>query len=406
MSASPSFAKLFWLFLKIGATSFGGNIVLVAAIRDQVVKKNNWLPEDTLMDATTLGSVLPGPLATNVTAFIGYRLRGLAGALVCLGAVLIPAFILLCVLSWLYFQFGEQQTMEQIFRGIIPGVVAVILATAIDMGKKTVKQWEQAVIVALAAAAMIFFAGFLTTLGVMAVSGLAGFILFRKEQHAPPGEIKNSRALFREVGWFVGILATVTAVFFTVGYFVSPEVRAELQLLARLTGTFGGMSVTLFGGGYVFVPAISTVVVDANHWVTAKEFADGIAMGQVTPGPIMISAAFIGWKVSGFWGAFVSTVAIFLPPAFVMVIASHFTERIRGNAAVEAVFKGMRPAVIGMILAAVVYFIKTISPAWPADWPLFLIFAVILGLALFVKKLDSALLIPISGLLGWLLYLI
>lgn len=404
--SSPSLLRLFWLFLKIGATAFGGNVVLVAAIRDQVVSRNNWMKDEAVMDATTLGSVLPGPLATNVVAFIGYRLRGLAGALVCLGAVLLPSFILLCVLSWAYFRYGEQPAMAHIFRGVMPGVVAVILATAIDMGRKTIRHWAQLLIAVLALLVMVFFAGFYTTLAAIAVAGAAGFFLFRKEQQAPLAPARKNAALYRELAWFTGILAFFVLLYFTAVFFASAQLRTELALLGKLTGTFGGMSLTLFGGGYVFVPAIAHVVVDMNHWVTAKEFADGIAMGQVTPGPIMISAAFIGWKVSGFAGALLSTLAIFLPPAFVMIIASHFTDRIRGSAAVEAVFKGMRPAVIGLILAAVVYFVRSISPVWPADWPVFLIFAAILALALFVKKMDSALLIPLSGLLGWLLFMI
>ena len=423
MSARPTLTQLFLLFLRIGATSFGGNVALVAAIREHVVLRRKWLEDDMLLDGTTVASVLPGPLATNVTTFIGYRLRGFAGGLVCLGAVLLPSFILLCSLSWLYFRYGQLSVVEAIFHGILPGVAAVILAAAIDLAKKNVKRWEQWLIVAAATFLMAYVGGIWITLLVMFGAGVIGYFLFKKDSSGKinsSGAEKNfttqetsTKALLREfLPYAFTVVLLIGGLLLALNFSVG-SLHEALGRVALLGGTFGGMSLTLFGGGYVFVPAIEQVVVHTHHWLSGEEFAHGIAMGQVTPGPIMISAAFIGWKVNGFWGALVSTVAIFLPPACVTVFASHFVERIRRNPAVDAIFKGMRPAVVGLIFAAVLYFLRTLAPGWPSifrgefdpDWPVILIFAGVLGLALFVKKIDPALLIPISGLLGWLFYL-
>ena len=165
--------------------------------------------------------------------------------------------------------------------------------------------------------------------------------------------------------------------------------------------TFGSISVTLFGGGYVFISAIEKVVVGLHHWVSSKEFADGIAMGQITPGPVAITASFVGYKVAGIWGAIISALTIFIPPAFIMLLAQQFIDRIKGRPSVEAVFKGVRPAVIGMILVSV----WVIGKSAPHDWQSAVIFITILILALW-KNMDSAILIPIAGVMGYLLHFI
>lgn len=400
-TTAPSRSALFLQFLKIGATAFGGNVALVGAIREQIVKKKQWLPDTDVIDGTTLASVLPGPLATNVTAFIGYRLRGFTGALICLGAVLLPSFILVCVLSWLYFRYGKIPAAERIFSGLQPAVAAIILAAAIDMARKNVKTVLQWVLVALGCAAMLLLGGFWTTLGVIIGSGLLGYFLFRKSAAVtPPQKPAIKRSLRREFTPWLFVAAGIAAAFGFWYFTGTATTREELRTAGSLGSTFGGMSVTLFGGGYVFIAAIKDVVVATHGWVTTTEFTDGIAMGQITPGPIMITATFIGWKVGGLLGALVSTVAIFVPPATVTVIASQYLDRIRGNVTVEAIFSGLRPGVIGLIFAAVVFFAKYI----PLCWQSFTIFAFVLITALFVKKIDQALLIPVAGLLGYLLY--
>ena len=168
-----------------------------------------------------------------------------------------------------------------------------------------------------------------------------------------------------------------------------------------LSLTFGTMSVTLFGGGYVFIPAIAKVVVDMHHWVTAKEFADGIAMGQVTPGPVSITASFVGYRLAGIWGAIVSAITIFVPPAILMLVAQQFMDRIKGRPETESVFKGVRPAVIGMIIVSV----WVIGKSAPQDWQSLVIFGTVLLLSIW-KNFDTAILVLIAGAMGWLLHLI
>jgi len=140
-------------------------------------------------------------------------------------------------------------------------------------------------------------------------------------------------------------------------------------------------------------------VVQNLHWLTLKEFTDSIAMGQITPGPILISATFIGYKVAGFLGSIIATIAIFLPSGVLMIIGSHFLDKFKNSNIVNSVFMGLRPAVIGMIFAASF----TIGKSIEINWQSILIFLLIL-IANFKFKINAAILIPASGLLGMILY--
>lgn len=172
-----------------------------------------------------------------------------------------------------------------------------------------------------------------------------------------------------------------------------------MAILGKLFMTFAGMSIFLFGGGYVFIPLIQHTVVESNAWLTQKEFVDAIAMSQIMPGPIVLSTVFIGYKLAGFFGALVATIGIFLPPAILMIVATHALSRIKQSALIKAVLRGIRPAVIGMIIAAVI----AVGMTAQMHWASLLIFAGAL-LAQMKFKLDVVWIIPAAGLIGLLLY--
>ena len=389
-----SLARLFFIFLKIGTVSFGGNVALVAAVRKDLCERRKLLSDEQLLDFTTIGNVLPGPLATNVITACGYAIRGMAGAILGLTGIILPAFILICILSEFYFRYGESPTLMKIFSGLLPGVAAIIAATAWSLVKKNVKNILQVIILLAAGVAIYFLKGFLVTLSIVVVSGLIGFLFFNHKGNEKTNSLLYQKSAVPFIN--IGLLLIAGIIIF----FFHP-VSLFLQELRMLGLTFGSMSVTLFGGGYVFIPAIEKVVVNAHHWVSSKEFADGIAMGQITPGPVAISAAFVGYKVAGIWGALISTLTIFIPPAMLMLVAREFTDRIKGRTFVEAIFKGVRPAVIGMILASV----WVIGKSAPQDWQSIIIFCSVLFISIW-KNYDTVVLISVAGVMGFLLHLV
>jgi chromate transporter len=159
------------------------------------------------------------------------------------------------------------------------------------------------------------------------------------------------------------------------------------------------MSLMLFGGGYVFIPLIGEVVVKGQGWLTQREFIDGVALGQIMPGPILVSAAFIGYKVAGLAGAGVATLGMFGPPALLMVGATRVLERVKRSPATQAVLRGVRPAVVGMIFAAVVIVGKNAAPVWMSA----AVFAAAL-VALLRFRVDAVWIIPPAGVIGYFIY--
>lgn len=392
-----SLGTLFLTFLKIGSTAFGGFMALISIVQHYAVDRKKLLTPEDMLDGVSLATILPGPVAVNVVAYVGYRVRGLQGALVSASAVILPAFLLLLGLSYAYFRFGQIPAVGRFFQGFVPAVAAVILVAAWNMGVKAVRGGIEAVIAITAAGLLLGIGGFWVTVAVVGASGLAGWLLFRTAS-APATQAERTApaALPKEkTGSGASRLQAAVAIALP----VAPVLGFNSALLVKLAATFAGMSVLLFGGGYVFIPLIQRVVVDNYAWVTRQEFIDAIALGQVTPGPILISAAFIGYKVAGLAGATVATISIFTPPALLMLLCTRFLDRIKRSGGINAGLRGIRPAVIGMIAAAGV----TVALTAPSTWISVLIFGPAL-VALFRFKVETAWIIPAAGIAGLLLY--
>jgi chromate transporter len=391
-----SLGSLFLTFLKIGSTAFGGFMALISVVQNYAVERNKLLKHEDMLDGVSLATILPGPIAVNVVAFVGYRVRGGMGALVSAAGVILPAFVLLVGLSFAYFRFGQIPEVGRFFLGFIPAVAAIILVAAWNMGKKAIQGLPEALIAVNAAGLLLGIGGFFVTLAIIAASGLAGWQLFsgRQNVNAANNETSTQSSTSKSIG-IRSRLYCIAAGVLSGALFMSFNASVAGQLLL----TFGGMSVLLFGGGYVFIPMIQQVVVDSYGWVTRQEFIDAIALGQVTPGPILISAAFIGYKVAGLAGAAAATVGIFTPPALVMVFCTRFLDRIKRSEGIKAALRGIRPAVIGMIGAAGL----TVARTAPVNGISFLIFGAAL-IALIRFKVETAWIIPAAGIAGLLLY--
>ena len=387
--------QLFWTFLKIGSTAFGGFMALISVVQNYLVDRKKLLSDSDVLDGISLATILPGPVAFNVVAYSGYKINGIFGAIVCTTAVTIPSFLLILLLSHFYFTWGEIPAVSNVFMGFIPAVAAIIVAATVNMGSKTLKGVPEYAIAITAFLILLFAGGFYSTIAIIAASALVGLLLFQDREKTETATI-NKPEPDKKSSVPVPIIAFLVL---PLSAMILPYLNTGSIMAIKLLITFAGMSVLLFGGGFVFIPMIQEIVVDSYGWVTNKEFIDGIALGQITPGPILISATFIGYKIAGVAGAIAATIGIFVPPAMLMLICTHFLEKIKKSIKINLALKGIRCAVIGMIAAASI----VVWQSAQQDWKSAIIFLVAL-LSLMKYRIEVAWIIPVSGAVGYLLY--
>ena len=395
-SPKISLSYLFWNFLKIGSTAFGGFMAVVSVIENIIVGKRKLLTHEDMLDGISLASVLPGPVAANVVAYVGYRLGGFFGSLMTTIAVLLPSFFLVVVLTIVYLQAGDIPAVKNILAGFIPAVVAIIMSAATRMSQKAIKGWREIIIAVVAAILLKTIGGFYITLIVIFGAGLIGWFCFRGKVAKNLAE--NSTQTSHEPLQIKKIIIPGLILAVTLLLSLIPLPLGQ-DSLAKLFITFSGMSLTLFGGGYVFIPMIQEVVVNNYHWVTQEQFNNAIAIGQITPGPVSISAASIGYVVKGIVGAAVATIGIFFPPALLIITMSHLLEHIKNSVTIQAALKGIRPAVIGMIFTAAI----VVGQTAPLHWASILIYEASL-VAIWIFNLEVVFIIPIAGVVGLFLY--
>lgn len=391
---------IFNTFLKVGCLGFGGFMSLISVVESIIVKKRKLLTPEEMIDGISLASLLPGPQAVNVVAYTGNKLKGPWGALVAGVAVVLPSFLLMMLLSYLYGIYGNIPEVKRFFQGFVPAVAAVIISVAYRMAKQNVKGKIELALVLLAIGSLIFiprdFRLYVTFLLVL-IFGFIGYFSFT-DWNALANAPRIERTKFPYIT--TSLVLLMIAVLAT-GLYIPVE---DPKGLFNLVKTFSGLSVMLFGGGYVIIPIIQHHVVEVFHWVSQTGFKDGIAFSQVMPGPILISAAFIGFQVKGVTGAVLSTIAIFTPPAILMVVASKAMEFFKKSVIAKSVMRGIRCGVIGMIFFAAWELAKmTDYSSVAAFWPSLLIFGGAL-VALIKFNVDVVYIIPTAGLIGFFLY--
>jgi len=378
---------LILVFLKIGTIGFGGGVAMLALIRQNIVQKLKWITDDELSIAVAMGQMTPGPFVPNYVEYIGYHLRGLNGMIISVLAFLFPSFLAMIILSFLYFRFQSILILQHIFSGIQPVIAGILLWASLEIGKANVRNWRALLITAIAFIALVVKIDVLLT---VIVCGILGIIFYGKKKNIPI----ISLVLML---WSTTILALPT----------KTEVLPPKNFIAaiarafELFGVFFKIGAIIFGGGFAAIPFIKNEVVDLRHWLTAKEFIDGVALGQITPGPVAITATFVGYKVLGIFGAIIATLGIFLPSFFILLLLIKIYQKIKDKPLVQDFLAGVKPAIVGMILAATVFIGKnSILNYWAG------ILALLSFLLLVRFKLDPIWLILGGGILGWVLKVI
>ncbi len=343
-------ARLAGTFFRIGATCYGGPAI-VAQIREVVVLDKGWVSESEFGESLAFAQMLPGPVAVMTAAHVGWRLHRGPGTAVATAAYVAPSFVLMLALSAAYFHFEGLPVVARAFRGLGAAVVAIVVQSILAMARPAIRNWQGLVIATGAAAGFFAGAGTLLVLAAAALAGVLGGLVWPSngERAAAPDPPTLGRVATDD-GYRRTVLVTAgVALTFAVAL---PASRLVSPVFPVLGMTMAKINLLAFGGGYTAVALMfQDVVRSAAHpWLTSKEFIDGLALGQITPGPVIITATFIGYRVGGLAGAIFATVCVFLPSPLLLVLIAPRFARVRHLAGVRNAVSGLLAAFIAMLL--------------------------------------------------------
>ena len=335
-------------FLRLGALGFGGPVALCGQMEKELVRDRKWVSNEEMLEGIAVCQSLPGPLAIQVGIFISYLRGGFWGAWAGGWAFILPNFILVAALGALYVRLGGLPAVTAIFYGVSPAVIALILHSCYRLariGMKDRLQWFIAaacfaVTVAVRAEVALLFLG----------AGILGAIVYGSLHGRRPA-VASGTPLMAAAPFGVAVAATAPSVA-SAAPAVAAAVPATGSILARLLLFFLKAGSLTFGSGLVIVPFLQNGLVQQTGWLQERQFLIAVAIGMISPGPVVITATFVGYLVAGFWGSLVATVGIFLPSFLLVLIAAPVLVRHRGNPHVQGFIRGAYAAAIGTILGA------------------------------------------------------
>jgi len=400
ISRTATLGGLFLSFFKIGLVGFGGGLAVIAQVRTLTVRKRHWLTDAEFAEGLALAQSLPGTSAGNSVTYIGYRLRGWRGACASMSGFILPSMLMMIALAILYRHFRALPDTDRLFHGLNAAVVALILVTAWRMGKNILnKRWQWFIaVLALAAVALLDA----TVIEVVLFAGLIGIYMdsFAEKQlrrlqslraiashrrariRVRMARRRRARARHDFIGGYLTRALAEERVrqvsddghaddadvtdevevssrrhsdsrLRSIGVFaLAMPILSKLGLLLSLAIILCRTGAITFGGGFVMIPQMESEVVNTHHWLTHQEFADATALGQITPGPVLITATFIGYRVAGTLGALVATFSIFAPAFLMTIAAASSLKRFRTHPLVQSLLRGIAPAVVGLLAAA------------------------------------------------------
>lgn len=325
------------LFLKIGLISFGGPAASIALMEQEVVGKRHWLSRDHFLDLMAATNLVPGPNAVEMASHIGYVYAGWPGLLAGGVSFILPGFLASLALGWVYVQFGNLPQADALFYGINPAVLGIILVATYRLGRAALRDWPALILFVLCFAGSML--GFNEVL-LLLTAGLAGVAIY-----ARPRLSGKLGILLAAGGSWAGISSALPA-------------WLDLRLL-KLGLFFLKVGSLLFGSGMVLFAFIQRDVVERLGWLTQRQLVDAIAVGQMTPGPVLSSATFIGYVVAGLPGALVATVGVFLPSFFIVALIGPWIPRLRRSSVALALLRGVNAAVVALILSVAVALLRT-----------------------------------------------
>lgn len=328
----------------LGATGFGGPVALAHAMRRDLVERRDWIDEATYERGLAVATACPGPMAYQLGVYCGYVTHGLPGALAVAVAFGLPPFAIVVAVAALYERFSGSGIVRGLFYGIGPVVVALILRASWNLGRKTLKRDYAAWAVAAGACAVtIAMQRELTWLFLAA--GVLGIIVFSPGKPAPATAAASPAGTkLRSFG--APALLGIAAV--------------PAGLAPALFWFFLKTGFLVFGSGLVIVSFVKTYVVDQYHWLDDRTFVDAVAIGMISPGPVVITATFVGYAVAGFAGAVAATLGIFLPSILLTIVATPLLLRYGSHPRVAGFVRGITVAVVGVLAGTTILIARPI----------------------------------------------
>ena len=345
-----------------------------------LVERLGWITQEEYLEGLAVSQTLPGPLAAQLAMWLGYVRRGFPGAVAAAVPFILPPFVIVSVVAALYVAFAGSTVIQALFYGVGPTVIALILRGAWKLVRVTVKNDRRLWAIFGAIAAITFIARSEVAI-LFVVSGLVGVLLY-----APPAWLR--RALAARALVPLGLGSVIGAV-----QTADPNVLLALGIFFFKAGAF------TFGSGLAIVPFLQQGVVRDYGWLSEREFLDAVAMGMITPGPVVITAVFVGYLVAGLAGATIAGIGVFLPPFLMVVLFAPWIMRWRKHPAVQGFTKGATSAAAGAIVGAA----AVIATQVLVDIPTLAIFALAL-LVLWRFKVPEPALVGASAIAGLLLF--
>jgi chromate transporter len=361
-------------FLRLGFLGFGGPVALVGQMERELVDGKKWLTKEQMREAIAICQSLPGPLAIQVGIYISYLRCGFWGAWAGGWTFILPNFVIVATLGALYIYLGDLQPVTGIFYGVSPAVIALILHSCYRLAKLGMEDWLQWTIAAVCLVVTVVLQAEVALLFIGA--GVVGILYYGSLFKRTPAALSVSAPILAQL--------VPTASSSTLG---------KLLLFFLKAGSL------TFGSGLVIVPFLEQGLVKQFGWLDERQFLIAVAIGMISPGPVVITATFVGYLVAGFWGSLVSTIGIFLPSFLLVLIAAPLLARHRGNPNVQGFVKGAYAAAIGTILGACILLGRIAI----GDWLTALIGVVSLAI-LFRWKVSNPLLILATAVIGLIAY--
>jgi chromate transporter len=365
-------------FLHLGALGFGGPIALAGYMQRDLVEQRKWISRQDYVEGLALAQLAPGPLAAQLAIYLGWVRAGVAGASLVAAAFILPSFVMVLVLSFLYVRFGGLPWMQGLFYGIGAAVIAIIARSVVKLVRMTLLKdrllWT---IFALNTIATAWTES--EIVWVFALSGIVAMAV-----RGRPGRLKSSASLaLVPWSWLVTGL----------------KGAASGATILKICLYFAEAGAFVFGSGLAIVPFLHGGVVDQFHWLSDRQFLDAVAVAMITPGPVVITVAFIGYLVAGLAGAVMAAVGVFVPCYLFVILPAPYYKRIAGNISIQAFVNGVTAAATGAIAGAGFVLGKRAI----IDIPTVLILLVTLGVLTKMKKVPEPLVIFVAGIVGLLL---